>query len=157
MDKRRILLIVGIIILVAVGVVLFRGSKPETPFRSSIKEDSYVLEEGKNKFQGQKIENAGSYNFGVKIYPGSSVEEKESLPSQNNFNGQRVDYASFRSSDSVEKIVTFYKSALGSDVQVNSFSQNNIKYTLLHSKSLGVAILVRIGDSATIFSVLKVY
>jgi len=155
---KRILFIAVIIAIAGAGAYLvyqsFSGSK-KPPGTEEVSDDAIKVSKDGENFSLEEIKNPASVDYGVRIYPGAKPDSNEKLSSNVQVNNQSFIVGSFTTSDSLNKVVSFYKKQLGSEAVVSEFKDRESVCQVI-SKS-GENLLIRIcsEDNVTKFSIIN--
>jgi len=135
---KRVLIIIGAVVIVA-GVAYYAysryaASKKAAEYAVNFTSTGFETGSGDTKKVVEKISDPLRVEYGVSIYPGSKESETPSAYVQNA--GVQYTIGTFTTSDSVEKVVSYYQKQFGTDAQTNKATVGSVVYTVVTKKNV---------------------
>ena len=131
--KKTILILVAIIILGVGGYFLYsyiRSSK-NVQNTGEITEQGFSAQIEDKELSVQYIADPQDKGYGVPIYPNAQASKSKDSSAQVNINETDFTMATFLTSDSVSRVVEYYKKQFGGSAVSNQYTDEDITYNIV--------------------------
>ncbi|MCX6809869.1 MAG: hypothetical protein NTZ65_03950 [Candidatus Berkelbacteria bacterium] len=156
---KKVLIIFGILILALVGYFTYQSysGKPKTPNISESFTDKGFSISGLGKsIDTEYVSDPMNSDFGVAIYPNSQPAANVQSAGKVDIGGEKALIGTFRTSDSLAKVVTFYTKQMGSQAVTGDVESNGVTYKIIKNQNnQGTVISVYTQDNSTLFILVK--
>ena len=154
--KKLIIVIVILAVLVG-GYFVYQyfwgsGAKKITTEQSA---DGFKISSGNQSLEAQYIADPLNYNFGVGVYPGSTASS-EQKPAVYAEDSQKLTVGTFKTGDSVEKVVDYYKKQFGAGAIAGKYIYQGVTYNVVKSSNNeGPIVNIFSEDNQTTLMIVK--